>query len=143
MAHGHGRETRIWIHVYVVCRETEKEAQDYLHRYVYEQGDWEAAGNLLRIFGMQTETLDNKTLEGHKAHFIAGHGGYPLVGTAEQIASELGKLADIGVDGCLISWVDYKSELKQWNAEVLPLLEQTGLRQPFRAAEPVKEKARA
>jgi len=34
---------------------------------------------------MQTETLDNKTLEGHKAHFIAGHGGYPLVGTAEQI----------------------------------------------------------
>ena len=51
MARSHGRETRIWIHVYVVCRETEKEAKDYLHRYVYEQGDWEAAGNLLRIFG--------------------------------------------------------------------------------------------
>ena len=115
MARSHGRETRIWIHVYVVCRETEKEAKDYLHRYVYEQGDWEAAGNLLRIFGLQTETLDNKTLEGHKAHFIAGHGGYPLVGTAEQIAAELCKLADIGVDGCLISWVDYKNELKQWN----------------------------
>ena len=57
---------------------------------------------------MQTETLDAKTLDGHKAHFIAGHGGYPLVGTAEQIVDELGKLADIGVDGCLISWVDYK-----------------------------------
>ena len=59
-----------------------------------------------------------KTLEGHKAHFIAGHGGYPLVGTAEQI-DELGKLADIGVDGCLISWVRYKEELAQWNEEVL------------------------
>ena len=58
MARAHGRETRIWIHVYVVCRTTEKEAKDYLQRYVYEQGDWEAAGNLLRIFGMQTETLD-------------------------------------------------------------------------------------
>ena len=57
MARAHGRETRIWIHVYVVCRDTEKEAKDYLHRYVYEKGDWEAAGNLLRIFGMQTETL--------------------------------------------------------------------------------------
>ena len=55
---------------------------------VYEQGDWEAAGNLLRIFGMQTETLDNKTLEDHKAHFIAGHSGYPPVGTADQIAVE-------------------------------------------------------
>jgi len=141
MARSHGRETRIWIHVYVVCRGTEKEAKDYLHRYVYEQGDWEAAGNLLRIFGLQTETLDNKTLESHKAHFIAGHGGYPLVGTAEQIAAELCKLADIGVDGCLISWVDYKSELKQWNAEVLPLLEQAGLRQPFRPAKKTKPKA--
>jgi alkanesulfonate monooxygenase SsuD/methylene tetrahydromethanopterin reductase-like flavin-dependent oxidoreductase (luciferase family) len=143
MAHSHGHETRIWIHVYVVCRETEKEAKDYLHRYVYEQGDWEAAGNLLRIFGMQTETLDKATLEGHKAHFIAGHGGYPLVGTAEQITEELGKLADIGVDGCLISWVDYKNELKQWNSEVLPLLEQAGLRRPFRAAGEVKAKAPA
>jgi alkanesulfonate monooxygenase SsuD/methylene tetrahydromethanopterin reductase-like flavin-dependent oxidoreductase (luciferase family) len=135
MARAHGRETRVWIHVYVVCRETEKEAKDYLHHYVYEHGDWEAAGNLLRIFGMQTETLDNKTLEGHKAHFIAGHGGYPLVGTAEQIVDELGRLADIGVDGCLISWVDYKNELAQWNADVLPLLVQAGLRQPFRGGE--------
>src|SRR6266849_8752972 len=132
MAKSRGRETRIWIHVYVVCRETEKEAKDYLHHYVHEKGDWEAAGNLLRIFGMQTETLDNKTLEGHKAHFIAGHGGYPLVGTAEHIVDELGKLADIGVDGCLISWVDYKNEIIQWNAEVLPLMEQAGLRRPFK-----------
>ena len=112
MARSHGRETRIWIHVYVVCRETEKEAKDYLHHYVYEKGDWEAAGNLLRIFGMQSATLDSQTLDSHKAHFIAGHGGYPPVGTAEQIVDELGKLADIGVDGCLISWVDYKNELR-------------------------------
>ena len=127
MARAHGRETRIWIHVYVVCRPTEKEAQDYLHRYVYAQGDWEAAGNLLRIFGVQTETLDKATLDSHKAHFIAGHGGYPLVGTSEQIVDELGKLADIGVDGCLISWVDYKLELAQWVHDVLPLCEQAGL----------------
>ncbi len=131
MARANGRETRIWIHVYVVCRDTEKEAKDYLHRYVHEQGDWEAATNLLRIFGMHNETLDKATLDDHKAHFIAGHGGYPLVGTAEQIVEELGKLADIGVDGCLISWVDYKAELKQWIEEVMPLTEQAGLRQPF------------
>jgi alkanesulfonate monooxygenase SsuD/methylene tetrahydromethanopterin reductase-like flavin-dependent oxidoreductase (luciferase family) len=79
--------------------------------------------------------LDAKTLDGHKAHFIAGHGGYPLVGTAEQIVDELGKLAEIGVDGCLISWVRYKEELAQWNEEVLPLMVQAGLRAPFAPAE--------
>ena len=141
MARSHGRETRIWIHVYVVCRETEKEAKDYLNHYVYEKGDWEAAGNLLKIFGLHNQTLDAKTLEGHKAHFIAGHGGYPLVGTAEQIVDELGKLADIGVDGCLISWVRYKEELAQWNEEVLPLMVQAGLREPFPPAEPSRTPA--
>ena len=49
----HGNQTRIWVHVYVVCRDTEKEAKDYLHHYVYEKGDWHAATNLLRIFGVQ------------------------------------------------------------------------------------------
>ena len=127
----HGNQTRIWVHVYVVCRETEKEAKDYLHHYVHEKGDWEAASNLLRIFGLESASYDPKTLQDHKAHFIAGHGGYPLVGTPELIADKLGKLADIGVDGCLISWVDYKNELRQWNTEVLPLLVQSGLRQSF------------
>jgi alkanesulfonate monooxygenase SsuD/methylene tetrahydromethanopterin reductase-like flavin-dependent oxidoreductase (luciferase family) len=143
IARSYGRETRIWIHVYVVCRDTEKEAKDYLHHYVYEKGDWEAAGNLLRIFGMQSASYDPKTLEDHKAHFIAGHGGYPLVGTPEQIADELGRLADVGVDGCLISWVDYKDELKQWNRDVLPLLVQSGLRQPFKPAASAKARATA
>src|SRR5260370_7765356 len=94
----------------------------------------EAAGNLLKIFGMHNKTLDAKTLDGHKAHFIAGHGGYPLVGTAEQIVDELGKLADIGGDGCLISWVRYKEEPAQWNGEVLPLMVQAGFSAPVRAA---------
>ena len=59
----------------------------------------------------------------------------PLVGTAEQIVEELGKLADIGVDGCLIFWVRYKEELAQWNEEVLPLMVQAGLRAPFAPAQ--------
>src|SRR5262249_8425066 len=136
MARSHGRETRIWIHVYVVCRASEKDAKDYLNYYVYEKGDWEAAGNLLKIFGLHNQTLDAKTLDGHKAHFIAGHGGYPLVGTAEQIVDELGKLADIGGDGCLISWVRYKEEVAQWNEEVLPLMVQAGLRASVPPAPP-------
>jgi len=38
-ARAHGNESRIWIHVYVVCRDTEKEARDYLNHYVVDHGD--------------------------------------------------------------------------------------------------------
>ena len=134
MARNAGREVQSWIHVYAVCRDTEKEAQDYLDYYVREKGDYEAVNNLLEIFGMQSETLPAEVLDEFRFHFIAGHGGYPLVGTAEQIVDEMDKLIDIGIDGILISWVDYKTECKQWIDEVMPLMEQAGQRKAFARA---------
>jgi dimethylsulfone monooxygenase len=130
MAHEMGRNVQSWIHVYVVCRDTEKEAKDYLDYYVREKGDYEAVNNLLEIFEMNSETLPPEVLEQFRFHFIAGHGGYPLIGTPEQIVDEMDKLIQIGVDGILISWVDYKTEAKQWIDEVLPLMEQAGQRAP-------------
>ena len=64
--------------------------------------------------------------------FVAGWGGIPLVGTPEQIVDELGALAEVGFDGWVLSWVNYQAELQQWIDEVMPLLEQAGLRAPVR-----------
>ena len=130
IARNAGRNIQSWIHVYVVCRDTEKESQDYLDYYVREKGDCEAVNNLLKIFEMNSEMLPAEVLEQFRFHFIAGHGGYPLVGTPEKIVDEMNKLIQIGVDGVLISWVDYKTEAKQWIDEVLPLMEQAGQRAP-------------
>ena len=65
------------------------------------------------------------------ARLIAGYGSYPLVGTPEQIADALVRLSADGVDGLVLSWVNYQQELRQFVAEVLPLLEQAGLRRPL------------
>ena len=86
---------------------------------------------MLDIFGLQSKTLEPAVLDDFKYHFKAGHGGYPLVGTPEQIVSDIEKLSQMGVDGILLSWVDYLQEAQQWIDEVIPLLEQAGLRQPF------------
>jgi FMNH2-dependent dimethyl sulfone monooxygenase len=132
MAAEHGRRSQCWIHAYVVCRDTEKEAQDFLHKYVVEYGDDEAANNMLRIFGMQSETLEPALLDVFRFHFKAGHGAYPLVGTPEQIVEQIDRISALGVDGILLSWVDYIGECRQWIDRVLPLMEQAGQRQPFR-----------
>ena len=86
---------------------------------------------MLRIFGMQSETLEPSVLDAFRFHFKAGHGGYPLVGTAEQIVAEIERISAMGVDGLLLSWVDYLPECRQWIDEVLPLMEQAGQRRPF------------
>ena len=126
-----GRSSQCWIHAYVVCRDTEKEARDYLHHYVVEKGDDVAVKNMLDIFGLQSKTLEPAVLDDFKYHFKAGHGGYPLVGTPEQIVLDIQKLSQMGVDGILLSWVDYLKEAQEWIEQVIPLLEEAELRQPF------------
>ena len=129
MAIDNGRTSQCWIHVYVVCRETEKEAQDALNRFVIDYGDDVAVGNMLATFGMESETLEPAVMEAFKFHFKAGHGGYPLVGTPEQIVDQIERLSRMGVDGLLISWLDYLGECQQWIDEVLPLMRQAGQRE--------------
>ena len=126
-----GRDSQCWIHVYVVCRESEREARDYLNHYVREKGDWAAVDNMLSIFGLHSETLEPAVMEAFRFHFIAGHGGYPLVGTPEGIVEQIERLSDMGVDGMLMSWVDYETECRQWIDEVMPLMVEAGQRQPF------------
>jgi alkanesulfonate monooxygenase SsuD/methylene tetrahydromethanopterin reductase-like flavin-dependent oxidoreductase (luciferase family) len=42
----------------------------------------------------------------------------------------MSKLAGVGLDGALVSWPRYEEGLRRFIAEVMPLLEQAGLRRP-------------
>jgi len=125
-----GRESRCWIHGYAVVRSTQEEAEAALNRYVIEYGDEEAVSNMLSIFGMESGTLAPDVMDAFKFHFKAGHGGYPLVGTPKKVVDDMVRLSEMGVDGILLSWLDYLGECKQWVEEVLPLMEAAGLRSP-------------
>ena len=45
----YGENMQIFGQAYIVCRETEKEAQDFVREYVYDRGDWEGVRNLLDV----------------------------------------------------------------------------------------------
>jgi len=68
---------------------------------------------------------------------IAGWGSYPLIGTPEQIVDQLTALTSTGLDGIVLSWVNYHDEMRQWIKEVMPLIEQADLRKPYRPQTPV------
>jgi alkanesulfonate monooxygenase SsuD/methylene tetrahydromethanopterin reductase-like flavin-dependent oxidoreductase (luciferase family) len=63
-----------------------------------------------------------------KAHFIAGWGGYPLIGTNEQIVEGLERLSKMGLDGAVLSWPRYIDGMQQFKRDILPLARQAGLR---------------
>jgi alkanesulfonate monooxygenase SsuD/methylene tetrahydromethanopterin reductase-like flavin-dependent oxidoreductase (luciferase family) len=62
---------------YVVCRDTEKEAQAYVHRYVDVDGDFEAAGNLIKQMigsaeGRNSPTFDADAWRARQRLLVAG-----------------------------------------------------------------------
>ena len=63
-----------------------------------------------------------------QAHFMAGWGAFPLVGTKEQVAEGLANLSKVGIDGALLSWPLYEEGMMTFQKETLPLLGQVGLR---------------
>jgi FMNH2-dependent dimethyl sulfone monooxygenase len=130
----YGRDIQVWANCYCVIGDTDEDALKFRDWYVREKGDWEAVANLVRSLGLQSGVLPKEQLEGAKYHFIAGWGGYPLVGSPAHIADDIAKLADAGLDGALVSWPRYEEGLRRFIAEVMPLTEQAGLRRPAASA---------
>jgi alkanesulfonate monooxygenase SsuD/methylene tetrahydromethanopterin reductase-like flavin-dependent oxidoreductase (luciferase family) len=130
----YGRSIQVWANCYCVLDDTDAAANAFRDWYVNEKGDWEAVANLVRSLGIQTGVLPPEQLEAAKYHFIAGWGGFPLVGCAERVAERMSRLSDVGLDGALLSWPQYSIGLRRFIREVLPLLERQGLRVPPLAA---------
>ena len=124
----YGRELQIWVQAYVVQRETQAEADAYLHHYVVERGDDAAVDRLCSVMIEQSESIPKEAMEAMKFHFKAGWGGRPLVGTPDKIVSELERLSAWGIDGVLLNWPNYTEGLASWSRDVMPRLEQAGLR---------------
>ncbi|ATE64659.1 LLM class flavin-dependent oxidoreductase [Rhizorhabdus dicambivorans] len=128
-----GRKVQVWAHSFVVQRDSQKEAEDYLRYYAVTHQDREAidahiGGSIAEVHDMPPAVWDALRLR-----FAAGFGGFPLVGTAERITERLEMMSRAGLDGVLLTWVDYLDGVERFNRDVLPMLEQAGLR---RAAPP-------
>jgi FMNH2-dependent dimethyl sulfone monooxygenase len=126
-----GREVQVWTPTTVVQRETQKEADDYLEYYAVTHQDRESVDGLISIATPEVRNMPPEMWEALRARFAAGFGGFPLVGTAERIFETLNMLSSAGLDGVLLTWVDYVDGVNRFNRDVLPLLEQAGLRRPF------------
>jgi alkanesulfonate monooxygenase SsuD/methylene tetrahydromethanopterin reductase-like flavin-dependent oxidoreductase (luciferase family) len=119
------REISTMTYGLVVCRDTEKEAKDAFQRVV-DDGDWGAAENVIKIAGVESQSFDHA--KQFQERFIAGWGGYPVVGTPEQVVEQLSELSEAGMDGMIMGLVDFNEELKYFGERVMPLMREAGLR---------------
>ena len=122
----YGRDISTMTYGLVVARDTETEAKQAFQS-VIDNGDWEAAGNVMKVAGMESQSF-NEQIKAFQERFIAGWAGYPVVGSPEQVVEELGRLNVAGMDGMIMGFLDYNEEMKYFGERVLPLMKEAGLR---------------
>jgi alkanesulfonate monooxygenase SsuD/methylene tetrahydromethanopterin reductase-like flavin-dependent oxidoreductase (luciferase family) len=128
MAAKHEREVGVLTFSHVVCRPTEKEAKEYVDYFMGDNTDTEAVDNLIRLQFAHAQSFPHDLLALITDRMAMGHGGFPLIGTPEQVAEGIITLHKTGFGGTTLSFVDYAEEFPYFRDNVLPLLAQEGIR---------------
>jgi alkanesulfonate monooxygenase SsuD/methylene tetrahydromethanopterin reductase-like flavin-dependent oxidoreductase (luciferase family) len=127
-----GQLRNIFASCHLMVRRTRKEAEDYHHYIVYEQGDWESAEYALNLRGQRVKswftTDDEKKM---KARLISG-AGFPLVGSYDDAVEMMQRLHGAGLDGLALGMINYVNDFPGIRDELLPRMERAGLREPQR-----------
>jgi alkanesulfonate monooxygenase SsuD/methylene tetrahydromethanopterin reductase-like flavin-dependent oxidoreductase (luciferase family) len=130
-ARAFGRNIEVYTVGQVVCRPSQKEAEDYYRHALVENADWGAIAQMMALKNITPQTVAAEEYE-RRLHYFAGVGigGYPFVGTPDQVARELANVSRAGIRGIALSFVNYLDELPFFRDEVLPRLVRLKVRQP-------------
>ncbi len=132
-----GREVQIWTPVGVICRPTQREADECI-QYLVDNADWGALGHLAEMHANDArgrtdiEGMYRRRGDDPLERQVLARGSYCAIGDADHVASELQKLQAVGFDGLVLNFVNYLDELPFFAQEVLPRLEAGGVRKPYR-----------
>ena len=129
LARQSGREIDVYTVGVVTCRPTAREAEDYWRHCIVDNADWSAVDNILAMRNITPDTHDPAEFQRLRNHQANGMGGLPLVGDPDAVAQEMAHLAEAGLTGIAVSFVNYVDELPYFCAEVLPRLARLGLRE--------------
>jgi alkanesulfonate monooxygenase SsuD/methylene tetrahydromethanopterin reductase-like flavin-dependent oxidoreductase (luciferase family) len=61
---------------------------------------------------------------------VASGGLRTIVGSPEQVVGEIRELADAGIDGLGVAWVDPSEGIATFGDVLMPMLADAGLREP-------------
>ena len=124
-----GRDIDVYTVGQVICRNSQREAEDYYQYAIIDNADWSAIERMLEMRNITPSSFSQDEYAAKRQYFAGNAiGGYPFVGTPDEVAQQLAGLSKAGLRGIAISFVDYLGELPYFCDEVLPRLVRLGVR---------------
>ena len=128
-AQAQGREIEVYTQGQVICRQTQKEAEDYYHWANVENAEWPAIDRMLELHNVTAANTAPDLLKSKRRMMaLSGIGGRPYVGAPDKVAEDMATLARGGLRGIAFSFVNFVKDAPFFCAEVLPRLARMGLR---------------
>jgi alkanesulfonate monooxygenase SsuD/methylene tetrahydromethanopterin reductase-like flavin-dependent oxidoreductase (luciferase family) len=138
-ARAQDRDLDVFADCLVICRPTQREAEDYYRYALIENADWAAIDlRIDRRAGSGKEAgraaLTSEEFEARRNQMADSVGGRRVIGDPDAVARQLADLAGAGLRGMAMNFVNYLGELPYVRDEVFPRLERMGLRAPAYAS---------
>ncbi|SFP04235.1 MULTISPECIES: LLM class flavin-dependent oxidoreductase [Actinomadura] len=115
-------------HAYVVCADTEKEARRRYEYLLDDELDRASTEALMTMSTGKMQSIDVVAQTAMMRRTAGGNWGFPLIGTAEQVAEDLMAMAKGGLEGTALSFPDYDEGVARYDESIRPLLVEAGLR---------------
>lgn len=123
----YGRDIQVWGYGFVVQGDTREAAEAKAREYTVEYPDDTSIDVFVKYQIKNAQNMPPEVLAQLRPAVAAG-GGVPLYGTAEDVADKLEMMSDCGMDGVLLTFVDYLDGTERFVETVMPILEARGLR---------------
>ena len=128
-----GRDVQVWTPIGVVCRPSQREADEFAH-YVVEHVDVGSIGHLADLHEADVagrpddQSAFRRAGEGPRERQVIARGNFCAIGEPDRVALEIVQLHEVGYDGIVLNFVNYLDEFPYFAQEVLPRLEAAGVR---------------
>ncbi len=128
-----GREIRFITYIFTLCRSSETECERELAEIRGHQDSLAATQLLEEMSGQTIGTMALNFPEGVTREqiidgMVIGVGSAKHIGTPKQVAEQLALLQDVGFDAVVTAFRHSEEELAAYAREVVPLLEDMGVR---------------
>jgi FMNH2-dependent dimethyl sulfone monooxygenase len=123
-----GNDANVFASGHVITAPTRKQAEEYHHYIVHENGDWDAAEYTVQIRS-RGQSYSSARLDKMREIIISGTGTHLVMGSYDEVAETFKKLNEAGLDGMAIGLVNFVDDLPAIRDEVLPRMQRLGLRE--------------
>jgi dimethylsulfone monooxygenase len=124
-----GKTIQVWTNMPVLIRDTDPEAAERHRYYTEDVPDKIAIDSFIATLARENRVPEDSEQMRYMRRTVVLGTVMPLVGCTERIAKTLISLSHAGLDGVVMSFVDFVDGLHRFCRDVLPILADAGVRQ--------------